>query len=68
MSEASARDACIEALHGLRGGRSPRIEPAPHEIGAAELVEIATAVRTETCAPVRVAWSDGAVRYVAPTA
>jgi hypothetical protein len=64
MSEASAWDACVEALGQLHSGRSPLIEPAKHEIGAAELVEIARSVRLEAHSPVRVAWSDGAVRYV----
>jgi hypothetical protein len=68
MSTVTAREACQFALSSLRGGRSPLIEPAQHDIGAAELIEIATAVRLEHRAPVRVAWSDGAVRYVAPRA
>lgn len=68
MSMLTARDACQLALSSLRGGRSPLIEPAQHDIGAAELVEIATAVRREVNATVRVAWCDGAVRYVAPSA
>jgi hypothetical protein len=66
MSTLTAREACRLALASLRGGRSPLIEPAEHGIGADELVEIATAVRLEHRSPVRVAWSDGAVRYVAP--
>lgn len=64
----TAIEACRRALAELCGGRSPLIEPAQHEIGAAELVEIATAVRLESRASVRVAWSDGAVRFVAPSA
>jgi hypothetical protein len=64
VSEGTAREACRVALAELRGGRSPLIEPAQHEIGAAELVEIATAVRLECSATVHIAWSDGAVRYV----
>jgi len=68
MSEASAREACLRALAEAAGGRSPLIEPAQHDIGPAELVEIATAVRLESSSTVRVAWSDGAVRYVAPSA
>lgn len=68
MSKATARDACLRALAELAGGRSPLIEPAQHGIGAAELVEIATAVRVEHRSSVHVAWSDGAVRYIASTA
>jgi hypothetical protein len=68
VSEGTAREACRRALAELRAGRSPLIEPAQHEIGAAELVEIATSVRLEYRSPVRVAWSDGAVRYVASSA
>ena len=67
MSEATAREACLRALAEIAGGRSALIEPAQHGIGAAELVEIATAVRLEHRSTVHVAWSDGAVRYVAPT-
>jgi hypothetical protein len=60
----SAREACVEALAKLSRGRSPLIEPAQHGIAAAQLVEIARAVRLEARSAVRVAWSDGAVRYV----
>ena len=66
MSEATAREACEQALRELRRGRSGLIEPAHHGIGAAQLIEIATAVRLEVRAAVRVAWSDGAIRYVSP--
>jgi hypothetical protein len=65
VSEMSAREACRCALEQLRAGRSPLIEPAQHEIDAAELVEIARAVRLELSPAVHVAWCDGAVRYVA---
>jgi ribosomal protein S12 methylthiotransferase accessory factor YcaO len=65
MSQLTAKEACLRALSELCNGRSPLIEPAQHDIGAAELVEIATAVRLELRSAVRVAWSDGAVRYVA---
>ena len=68
VSESTAREACFEALAHLRAGRSPLIEPAVHGIAAAELVEIARAVRLEARSSVHVAWSDGAVLYVAPSA
>ena len=68
VSEVSAKQACLRALAELCDGRSALIEPAQHGIGAAELVEIATAVRLELRSAVHVAWSDGAVRYVASTA
>lgn len=64
MSEATAREACVRALAEAGDGRSALIEPAQHGIGAAELVEIATAVRLELRSAVHVAWSDGAIRYV----
>lgn len=66
VSEATAREACLRALTETVEGRSPLIEPAQHGIGAAELVEIATAVRLELRSTVHVAWSDGAIRYVTP--
>ncbi|HEV2593509.1 MAG TPA: hypothetical protein VGU02_16620 [Gaiellaceae bacterium] len=67
MSNLTAREACQAAIASVRAGRSPLIEPGEHGIAAAELVEIATAVRLELRSPLRVAWCDGAVRYVAPT-
>lgn len=66
MSKLTATEACRTAIASLRAGRSPLIEPAQHGIGAAELVEIATTVRLELHSPLRVAWCDGAIRYVAP--
>lgn len=66
MSKLTAREACQTAIASLRAGRSPLIEPAQHDIDAAELVEIATTVRLELRSPLRVAWCDGAVRYVLP--